>query len=121
MSDILNGYDMGVDELVHALKTDTKNGLSHEDAAQRLKKFGANKIPEVKGSFWQVYLAQLFNILITTYFDDRESTTLPNQPRIRLESSWVLYIYAQMFSQFGKVLDNVSKHLSVKVTIGIPT
>ncbi len=67
MSDILNGYDMGVDELVHALKTDTKNGLSHEDAAQRLKKFGANKIPEVKGSFWQVYLAPLFNILITTY------------------------------------------------------
>jgi len=65
--ELLNGYDMGVDELANALGTDSKNGLNEEDAEQRLRKFGENSIQEVRGSFWQIYLAPLLNILITTY------------------------------------------------------
>jgi len=65
--ELLNGYDMGVDELVEALETDPKNGLSSEEATRRLHEYGSNKIPEVEGNFWQIYLAPLFNILITTY------------------------------------------------------
>ncbi|MFQ5820132.1 MAG: cation-translocating P-type ATPase [Candidatus Heimdallarchaeota archaeon] len=63
----LNGYDMGVEELAEALETDPKNGLGPDEAARRIRDYGANIIPEVRGSFWQVYLAPLFNVLITTY------------------------------------------------------
>lgn len=63
----LNGYDMGVEELAEALETDPKNGLGQDEAARRIRDYGANKIPEIRGSFWQVYLAPLFNVLITTY------------------------------------------------------
>lgn len=58
---------MGVEELVKTLETDPKNGLSQAEAMRRLRDYGPNKIPEVRGSFWQVYLAPLFNVLITTY------------------------------------------------------
>ena len=58
---------MGVDELVKALNTDPKNGLSHEEAAQRLREYGENMIPEQKLGIWQIYLAPLFNVLISTY------------------------------------------------------
>ena len=67
VGDFLNGYDMGVEELIENLQTDSKNGLTQEVAENRLREYGTNLIPEVKGSFWQIYLAPLFNILITTY------------------------------------------------------
>jgi len=63
----LKGYDLDIDTIISILETDPKNGLTHEEVTRRLQEYGENTIPVVKGSFWQVYLAPLFNYLISVY------------------------------------------------------
>ncbi|MFQ6126357.1 MAG: cation-translocating P-type ATPase [Candidatus Heimdallarchaeota archaeon] len=58
---------MDLDTIITTLDTDPKNGLTQQEAEQRLRDYGENMIPEVKGNFWQIYLAPLFNYLITVY------------------------------------------------------
>ncbi len=43
------GYqNMGIDELVEALKADVKNGLSAADIGKRVNNYGYNEVPEEK-------------------------------------------------------------------------
>ncbi|WP_291781726.1 HAD-IC family P-type ATPase [Cecembia sp.] len=52
------------EEVLELLKTSTE-GLSHEEAKQRLVKFGPNKLPEkVKINIWKIVFSQLINPLI---------------------------------------------------------
>ncbi|MFX0204871.1 MAG: cation-translocating P-type ATPase [Candidatus Hodarchaeota archaeon] len=62
----LQGHAIQLSQLFDALSTSDK-GLSSAEVESRLAKYGLNEIPKVKGSIWQVYLAPLFNWLITTY------------------------------------------------------
>ncbi|MFW9914829.1 MAG: cation-translocating P-type ATPase [Candidatus Thorarchaeota archaeon] len=66
-ADIPLGYDKPLKNLLDDLKTDSTRGLKEEEAGMRLLGTGPNIIPVVKGSFWQVYLAPLFDWLISTY------------------------------------------------------
>ncbi|MDO8055522.1 MAG: HAD-IC family P-type ATPase, partial [Candidatus Hermodarchaeota archaeon] len=49
------------------LKTDTTQGLTSTEAQNRLLAYGQNTLHPIKGSFWQVYLAPIFNGLILIY------------------------------------------------------
>ena len=64
---LLIAHDKTIDSLVELLKTDIQKGLSKNVIAKRQIQYGLNEIPVVKGSFWQVYLAPLFDTLITVY------------------------------------------------------
>ncbi|MFX0117181.1 MAG: cation-translocating P-type ATPase, partial [Candidatus Hodarchaeota archaeon] len=61
------GYDKSLETLIEELQTNPTRGLEQEKAGMRLLECGPNIIPVVKGSFWQVYLAPLFDWMITTY------------------------------------------------------
>lgn len=68
LSDTLqNPHAKNLDTIIAALDTDPENGLTQQEAEQRIRDYGENTIPVVKGSFWKVYLAPLFNYLITVY------------------------------------------------------
>ncbi|MFX1513457.1 MAG: cation-transporting P-type ATPase, partial [Promethearchaeota archaeon] len=62
----IEGHAIALDHLFHILNTD-EHGLSEDEVIKRLETIGPNEIPQVKGSIWEVYLAPLFNWLITTY------------------------------------------------------
>jgi Ca2+-transporting ATPase len=49
------------------LNADTTQGLTETEALQRLETFGRNELPRIRGSFWRVYLAPIFNGLILIY------------------------------------------------------
>jgi len=61
----LTWHAMPVDEVVERLQTSTKQGLDAGDAAERLQKYGPNRLPEGKkrGPFMR-FLAQFNNILV---------------------------------------------------------
>ncbi len=63
----ISGHSIELDKLVSQLDTNLEKGLSQEEAAKRLEKYGINIIPKPKQSFWQVYLAPLLNTLIVIY------------------------------------------------------
>ena len=49
------------------LETDATQGLTESEAHQRLETYGRNELPRIRGSFWRVYLAPIFNGLILIY------------------------------------------------------
>ncbi len=56
---------MPADEAIKALETEKENGLSSDEAAKRLEKYGRNEIPKgPKRTWWQRLLAQFHNVLI---------------------------------------------------------
>ncbi len=58
-------YAMSADEVVKAFEADTEKGLSDDEAAKRLEKYGRNEIPKAAGrTWWQRLLAQFNNVLI---------------------------------------------------------
>ncbi|TVR43883.1 MAG: cation-transporting P-type ATPase [Bacteroidia bacterium] len=58
-------HAMPADEAIKELETDKENGLSSDEAAKRLEKYGRNEIPKgPKRTWWQRLLAQFHNVLI---------------------------------------------------------
>ncbi|MFX1521248.1 MAG: cation-translocating P-type ATPase [Promethearchaeota archaeon] len=55
------------DEIITILGSDRDKGLSSEEAANRLIKYGVNELPKVKTSFWKIYIAPISNWLINIY------------------------------------------------------
>jgi Ca2+-transporting ATPase len=64
---ILYGHESSLSDLEDKLQTDINNGLDKEEAARRLPGYGLNKLSAKKPSFWKLYLAPLFDALITIY------------------------------------------------------
>ena len=60
-------YNRPLHEVVDLLKTDSKEGLSANEAEKRLIEYGLNEIPKAKKSIWHLYFAPLFNWLIILY------------------------------------------------------
>ncbi|MHA2364357.1 MAG: cation-translocating P-type ATPase [Candidatus Hodarchaeales archaeon] len=60
-------HDKPLNEVIEKLDSDISTGLSSDTLPDKKAKYGLNWIPPVKGSFWQVYLAPLFDVLITVY------------------------------------------------------
>jgi Ca2+-transporting ATPase len=53
-------WSLGVEEVINKLQTDVSAGLSGKEAADRLKRFGYNRIEGKKGpSPLSIFLAQL--------------------------------------------------------------
>ncbi|MHA2293354.1 MAG: cation-translocating P-type ATPase [Candidatus Hodarchaeales archaeon] len=63
----ISGHSIELNKLISQLGTNLENGLTQEDATQKLEEYGTNEIPKPKQSFWQVYLAPLLNTLIVIY------------------------------------------------------
>ncbi len=58
-------HAMDADEVVKAFEVDSGKGLSGDEAARRLEKYGRNEIPKgPKRTWWQRLLAQFHNVLI---------------------------------------------------------
>lgn len=60
-------YSLNLEEIYQKLQTNPKNGLTKEEAENRLKLHGFNEIPKVSKGFIKIYLAPLFNWLIVIY------------------------------------------------------
>jgi len=64
MQEIQNWHNQTIEETLAALDT-TLDGLSDDEAMQRVQTFGANKLPEpVQRSIWLRFLSHFHNILI---------------------------------------------------------
>ncbi len=64
---IVNPHSQSATKLAKQLGTDLNNGLMSGEALNRLDKYGPNKLPRIRGSFWRVYLAPILNGLILIY------------------------------------------------------
>ncbi len=60
-------HSMPLDEVLSSLSVDPDQGLSVQEARERLERYGENKIAKIKGSIWKVYFAPILNWLITIY------------------------------------------------------
>ncbi|MFO8020487.1 MAG: cation-transporting P-type ATPase [Promethearchaeia archaeon] len=60
-------YNLNLKEIYEKFDTDPKNGLTQQEAQQRLGEYGPNEIPKVSKGFIKIYLAPLFNWLIVIY------------------------------------------------------
>ncbi len=60
-------HHLSADRISEELNTDIRFGLHDDEAVKRLKQYGPNVIPKIKGSIWEIYLAPLFNWLINIY------------------------------------------------------
>ncbi len=60
-------HHLSEDKISGGLNTDIRFGLHDDEAVKRLKQYGPNVIPKIKGSIWEIYLAPLFNWLINIY------------------------------------------------------
>ena len=58
---------MPIEEVFESLSVAPEKGLEDDQIKTRRDRYGFNAIQKVKGSFWQVYLAPIFNWLITIY------------------------------------------------------
>ncbi|MFX0167930.1 MAG: cation-translocating P-type ATPase [Candidatus Hodarchaeota archaeon] len=54
-------------QLQTQLEADTTHGITGAEALRRLEIYGRNELPHIRGSFWRVYLAPIFNGLILIY------------------------------------------------------
>ncbi len=64
-NNVQNAHTMSISDIADELKIDTTKGLSHEEAAQRLKTFGLNQLAEAKReSAIVLFLRQLVNPLL---------------------------------------------------------
>ncbi len=58
-------YSLNIEEVARKLDTDINNGLSNDKAAERLKKYGPNKLKEKKEkSIWQLLIDQFKSAII---------------------------------------------------------
>lgn len=64
---ILYGHETALADLEDKLETDLIDGLDNKEADRRLPEFGKNEIYTAKPNVWKLYLAPLFDVLITTY------------------------------------------------------
>ena len=55
-------YNLELEEIYDKFQTDPNKGLTEQEAAERLEKFGPNEIPRVSKGFIKIYLAPLFNL-----------------------------------------------------------
>ncbi|MGQ4911896.1 MAG: cation-translocating P-type ATPase [Candidatus Thorarchaeota archaeon] len=62
-----NLHWMPLNEVLSVLGVEPESGLSEDEAKERLKTFGPNVMPRIKGPFWKVYIAPILNWLITIY------------------------------------------------------
>ncbi|MHA2502725.1 MAG: cation-translocating P-type ATPase [Candidatus Kariarchaeaceae archaeon] len=62
-----HGHAQTLDKVVKHLRTDPEKGISISEAVQRSDAVGPNLIVTPSPSVWQVYLAPLFDTLITVY------------------------------------------------------
>ncbi|RMG26967.1 MAG: cation-transporting P-type ATPase [Methanobacteriota archaeon] len=62
-----NPHALSIDEVVAQAKVNLQTGLSNEDVNERLQLVGKNIIEVKKPGIWTVYLAPLFDTLITIY------------------------------------------------------
>jgi Ca2+-transporting ATPase len=60
-------YNIDLNSLYNNLNTNSKSGLTKEEAAHRLELYGLNEIPKASKGFIKIYLAPLFNWLIVIY------------------------------------------------------
>jgi len=60
-------HSLPLKKVIGILGADTEGGLSKEEAEARLARYGPNELPKIRGPFWRVYLAPIFNGLITIY------------------------------------------------------
>ena len=60
-------YSLPLRKVLTLLGADAKHGLSGAEAEERLARYGLNALPRIRGPFWRVYLAPIFNGLITIY------------------------------------------------------
>ena len=61
------GYDIPLEKVFTELQSNPDTGLSQKEVDRRFTTYGKNEIPKIKGTIWQVYLAPLFDTLITVY------------------------------------------------------
>ncbi|MEJ2550111.1 MAG: HAD-IC family P-type ATPase, partial [Anaerolineales bacterium] len=58
-------HALEADEVVHALETSPKSGLTSEEAKQRLEEYGPNELSEQPGTtLWQMALEQFNNFIV---------------------------------------------------------
>jgi len=58
-------HSVTIEEVLAALETDPKRGLSEEEAARRLERYGPNTLRErPRPTFWHRLLAQFNNFVI---------------------------------------------------------
>ena len=63
----IDGHEVNISELKSSLRFDEIKGLSSTEAKSRITKYGSNELPQKKVPFWKIYLAPLFNIMISVY------------------------------------------------------
>lgn len=64
---VTNPHSKPITTLNQLLASDTTHGLMSGEAIRRLDEYGSNRLPRIRGSFWQVYLAPILNGLILIY------------------------------------------------------
>ncbi|MHA1490612.1 MAG: cation-translocating P-type ATPase [Promethearchaeota archaeon] len=62
-----NYFNIELEQIYQELQTDPINGLTEQEATNRLEKYGFNEIPKATKGFVKIYLAPLFNWLIVIY------------------------------------------------------
>ncbi len=62
-----NYYNLELAEIYEELKTNIENGLTEQEAKNRLEYYGPNELPKISRGFIKIYLAPLFNWLIVIY------------------------------------------------------
>ena len=60
-------YTYELDQIYKKFDTNSTNGLSREEAQNRIQTYGYNEIPKASKGFIKIYLAPLFNWLIVIY------------------------------------------------------
>lgn len=61
------GHELSIDDIKKILDTSDDYGLNNEQIESKTKIYGLNELPVKKISVWKIYLAPLFNIMITIY------------------------------------------------------
>lgn len=60
-----SNYNKSIEEVINQFNTDSKNGLSTNEAEKRLKNYGANELAkEAKVSPWSIFIDQFKNIIV---------------------------------------------------------
>lgn len=62
-----NYFNIELEQIYQELQADPINGLTEQEASNRLEKYGLNEIPKATKGFVKIYLAPLFNWLIVIY------------------------------------------------------
>ncbi|MHA1485491.1 MAG: cation-transporting P-type ATPase, partial [Candidatus Thorarchaeota archaeon] len=60
-------HSMPIEAVFESLSVEPEKGLADDQIKISRNRYGPNVIQKIKGSFWQVYLAPIFNWLITIY------------------------------------------------------